>query len=130
METKHTPAPWKLGRMGVVISENSKGIEIVGAMGKEAFEYYGGNLIGESISQANAKRIVECVNACEGIPSSILTSPSRKNHAFFEAIEFELKYNELKEVIEDIIKHLDEGIHLTLRKDSIIVEALRNTINQ
>jgi len=40
------------------------------------------------------------------------------------------KYNELKEVIEDMIKHLDEGIHLTLRKDSIIVEALRNTINQ
>jgi hypothetical protein len=40
------------------------------------------------------------------------------------------KYNELKEVIENIIEHLDEGIHLTLRKDSIIVEALRNTINQ
>ena len=40
------------------------------------------------------------------------------------------KYNELKEVIEDMIKHLDEGIHLTLRKDSIIVEALRNSINQ
>jgi hypothetical protein len=40
------------------------------------------------------------------------------------------KYNELKEVIEDMIKHLDEGIVLTLRKDSIIVEALRNSINQ
>lgn len=40
------------------------------------------------------------------------------------------KYNELKEVIEDMIKHLDEGIVLTLRKDSILVEALRNSINQ
>jgi regulator of replication initiation timing len=40
------------------------------------------------------------------------------------------KYNELKEVIEDIIEHLDEGRVLTLRKDSILVEALRNTINQ
>ena len=39
-------------------------------------------------------------------------------------------YNELKEVIEDMIKHLDEGIVLTLRKDSIIVEALRNSINK
>ncbi len=39
------------------------------------------------------------------------------------------KYNELKEVIEDMIKHLDEGIVLTLRKDSVIVEALRNSIN-
>jgi hypothetical protein len=40
------------------------------------------------------------------------------------------KYNELKEVIENIIEHLDEGRALTLRKDSIIVEALRNSINQ
>jgi hypothetical protein len=40
------------------------------------------------------------------------------------------KYNELKEVIEDMIKHLDEGIVLTLRKDSIIVKALRNSINK
>jgi hypothetical protein len=39
------------------------------------------------------------------------------------------KYNELKEVIEDMIKHLDEGRVLTLRKDSVIVEALRNSIN-
>jgi esterase/lipase len=39
------------------------------------------------------------------------------------------KYNELKEVIEDIIQHLDEGRVLTLRKDSIIVEVLRNSIN-
>jgi hypothetical protein len=40
------------------------------------------------------------------------------------------KYNELKEVIENIIEHLDEGRVLTLRKDSIIVEALRNSINK
>lgn len=40
------------------------------------------------------------------------------------------KYNELKEVIENIIEHLDEGRVLTLRKDSILVEALRNSINQ
>ena len=55
------------------------------------------------------------------------------NEIFEQAKEMEEqqneKYNELKEVIEDMIKHLDEGIHLTLRKDSIIVEALRNTIN-
>jgi hypothetical protein len=40
------------------------------------------------------------------------------------------KYNELKEVIENIIEHLDEGRVLTLRKDSIIVETLRNSINK
>jgi len=123
METKHTPTPW------IVKDTNMMGTYIYSEHP---------NLLLASMSQtradneciANAKRIVECVNACKGIPSSILTSPSRKNNAFFEAIEFELKYNELKEVIENIIEHLDEGRVLTLRKDSIIVEALRNTINK
>ena len=127
---EHTPTPWKLGRMGAVVSESSEGIEMGGAMGKEAIKYYGGNLIGESISQANAKRIVECVNACEGVPSEILTSLNKNNDPFFECIESELKYNELKDVIENIIQYLDEGKVLTLRKDSIIIEALRNSINK
>ena len=39
------------------------------------------------------------------------------------------KYHDIKEVLEDIIQHLDEGRVLTLRKDSVIVEALRNSIN-
>ena len=40
------------------------------------------------------------------------------------------KYEEIKEVLEDIIQHLDQGRILTLRKDSIIIEALRNSINK
>lgn len=67
METTHTPEPWKLGRAGSVISESKDGLEIIGATGEEAINYYGGNLIAESISQANAARIVACVNACAGI---------------------------------------------------------------
>lgn len=117
---EHTPTPWKLGRLGAVVSESSEGIEMGGAMGKEAVKYYGGNLIGESISQANAKRIVECVNALEGIESEQMLNL---------VIESK-KYQEIKEVLENMIEHLDQGRILTLRKDSIIIEALRNSINK
>lgn len=122
METKHTPTPWRVEYKpaSTYIFSNEPNFLLLSMSYTQT----------DKTTIANAKRIVECVNACEGMPSSILTSTSRKNHAFFEAIEFELKYNELKEVIEDMIKHLDEGIVLTLRKDSILVEALRNTINQ
>lgn len=35
-------------------------------------EYYGGHLIAESITSANARRIVACVNACEGISTDAI----------------------------------------------------------
>lgn len=35
-------------------------------------EYYGGHLIAESITSANSRRIVACVNACEGISTESL----------------------------------------------------------
>ena len=63
---KHTPEPWE-AYYGCVIAESEQGITINGGTGKEAREYYGGNLIGESISDANADRIVACVNACAGM---------------------------------------------------------------
>lgn len=72
--------------------------------------------------QANAARIVECVNAMEGIedPSNL--------RATWDAIkELELdKYIELKKVIVDVIKLIDEGREL--HPTSIIIEALRHAI--
>ena len=117
MKSKHTPTPWKLGKMYCVVAESNKNLSIVS---KDAFKYYGGNLIGESISQANAKRIVECVNALEGI----------EGEQMLNLVIESKKYQEIKEVLENMIEHLDQGRILTLRKDSIIIEALRNSINK
>lgn len=63
MENKHTPTPWRTGIPGTVVADSSDGITIGGATGQENVDYYGGNLIGESISKANAEHIVKCVNA-------------------------------------------------------------------
>ena len=61
--SKHTPEPWRVGRHGTVVSDTP----VPGIGGSDAVEYYGGHLIGESITEANARRIVACVNACAGM---------------------------------------------------------------
>ena len=123
MESKHTPTPWKLGRTGAVVSESIEGIEMRGAMGKEAVKYYGGNLIGESISQANAKRIVECVNALEGIDEPM---KFMKHYKAIEYMEIDKKYHNLKDVVQDVIRLIDEGREIT--QSSIIINAIRYAI--
>ena len=61
--SNHTPEPWRVGRPFTVVSDTP--VPEMG--GSDAVEYYGGHLIGESIIEANARRIVACVNACEGM---------------------------------------------------------------
>lgn len=61
--SNHTPEPWRVGRAGSVVSDTP----VPGMGGSDAVEYYGGHLIGESIIEANARRIVACVNACAGM---------------------------------------------------------------
>ena len=61
--SNHTPEPWRVGRPFTVVSDTP--VPEMG--GSYAVEYYGGHLIGESIIEANARRIVACVNACAGM---------------------------------------------------------------
>ena len=61
--SNHTPEPWRVGRPFTVVSDTP--VPEMG--GSDAVEYYGGHLIGESIIEANARRIVACVNACAGM---------------------------------------------------------------
>lgn len=60
----YTKGVWKVGRGGYCVVSQEPVPEVNGS---DAVEYYGGHLIGESMSEANAKRIVECVSACDGM---------------------------------------------------------------
>lgn len=60
----YTKGVWKVGRGGYCVVSQEPAPEVNGS---DAVEYYGGHLIGESMSEANAKRIVECVSACDGM---------------------------------------------------------------
>lgn len=56
--------PWRIGRPGTVVSNTHVGSA---GRGHDDTEYYGGFLICESITHANAARIIACVNACAGL---------------------------------------------------------------
>jgi hypothetical protein len=61
METKHTPEPW----ITKVYEENQT--RILGPIEEDGNRHWIGDIIGPLSNKANAKRIVECVNAFEGI---------------------------------------------------------------
>ena len=65
----YTKGPWMVGKTNCVISENDNGLELNGAKGQEAIEYYGGNLICESVSEANAKLIAAAPEMLEALKS-------------------------------------------------------------
>lgn len=65
---KHTPGPWRGNRgMGWIVSDSAEGITIDGAADDTATQYYGGNLIAESVSPNNMPLIAaapDLLDAC------------------------------------------------------------------
>lgn len=68
MNAKHTPGPWFISRPYQTLYIESR---IAGGMIQEVASI-GPNANGWSESEANARRIVACVNACDGIPTEVL----------------------------------------------------------
>jgi hypothetical protein len=66
--SNHTKTPWRTGKSHCVVADEP----VPGMNGSDAFEYYGGHLIAESVTPKNARRIVACVNACVGISNEEL----------------------------------------------------------
>ena len=62
---KHTPAPWEVGKsQRTVVYCNGQQSKIVAHMNSN--DLYVNNRFQEGEPQANAERIVACVNACAG----------------------------------------------------------------
>ena len=101
--SNHTPEPWRVGRPGAVVSDTP--VPEMG--GSDAVEYYGGHLIGESITEANALRIVACVNACEGISTDRLEK-AKQLELEPEAFPVWKAYCEKKMQLEDVTEQRDE----------------------
>jgi len=60
MNRKHkfTPGPWRISKKSdAVIADSTESLCIPGSFGDDAKEYYGGNLIGESIAPGNRNLI-------------------------------------------------------------------------
>jgi hypothetical protein len=58
MKEKFTPGPWRRGKAGgCVVSDSNENLTVRGAYESGCIEYYGGYLIGESMTPSNAALI-------------------------------------------------------------------------
>ena len=105
--SNHTPEPWRVGRPGAVVSDTP----VPGMGGSDAVEYYGGHLIGESIIEANARRIVACVNACRGIGTDELEQHGLVSAVGYELIELTKQRDELLRDMQDVLDMLINQPH-------------------
>ena len=105
--SNHTPEPWRVGRPGTVVSDTP----VPGMGGSDAVEYYGGHLIGESIIEANASRIVACVNACRGLGTDELEQHGLVSAVGYELIELTKQRDELLRDMQDVLDMLINQPH-------------------
>jgi hypothetical protein len=63
MSAKHTPTPWRLGKSGAIVCETP--IPEMRSDIPENQEFYGGHLVAESVTKANAEFIVLVCNSHE-----------------------------------------------------------------
>lgn len=63
MNTEHTPGPWRIGNGSFIISDHPA----PGITGSDDVQYYGGHLICESVSQANARLIAAAPDLLEAL---------------------------------------------------------------
>ena len=62
--SKHTPGPWQIGKnFGSVVCDTP----VPGISGSDDTEYYGGHLIAESVTEANARLIAAAPELLEAL---------------------------------------------------------------
>lgn len=71
-EQKHTPGPWHVGRKVGNMIYARDGLDVIAECDSSIDD------VPRSVGEANARRIVACVNACEGISTADLESGAVK----------------------------------------------------
>lgn len=66
--SEHTKGLLRVGHSGAVVADHP----IPEMSGSDAVEYYGGHMVAESVTAANARRLAACWNACDGFTTEEL----------------------------------------------------------
>lgn len=85
---KHTPEPWEHGKSNEVVSDSPV------YNGDDSNKYYGKYLVCESITEANASRVIACVNAFAGVdnPETMLNKLRADREILIDALKMYLQY--------------------------------------
>ena len=65
---EHTKGLLRVGHSGAVVADHP----VPEMSGSDAVEYYGGHLVAESVTAANARRLAACWNSCDGFTTEEL----------------------------------------------------------
>ena len=75
--SKHTPGPWQIGKnFGSVVCDTP----VPGISGSDDTEYYGGHLIAESVTEANARLIAAAPELLEALRMFVVWYGRRDKH--------------------------------------------------
>lgn len=66
--SEHTKGLLRVGHSGAVVADHP----VPEMSGSDAVEYYGGHLVAESVTAANARRLAACWNSCDGFTTEEL----------------------------------------------------------
>lgn len=100
MKQDHTPEPWLEGNPSdAIVAENP-----VHYMGDndEHRDHYGGYVIAESMTVANRRRALACVNACQGISTKDLEESCRPAPTLKDVLLELYKFQEQDDKKDDI----------------------------
>jgi len=67
-DTEFTPGPWRLGYAHAVVADSTEGLTIRGSIKPE---YYGGNMIAESVAPANCHLISAAPELYEALQGTV-----------------------------------------------------------
>lgn len=82
-EKRFTPGPWRLGRVGSVVSDSP----VEGMGGSDAIEYYGGHCVCESVVEPNAHLIAAAPDLYDALRSLLLSLNDVLSPDFSRALE-------------------------------------------
>lgn len=65
--SEHSKTPWRMGsaRYGAIVADEV--VNNLGSNTEESVKAYGGYMVAESVSKANAEHIINCVNSHDAL---------------------------------------------------------------
>lgn len=96
--SKHTPEPWKVQHPHA------------GQRGWEIADSSGLNQVSQDVTEANARRIVACVNACRGLPTDELEQKGLVAAVGTQLLDVERQRDELLAALEEARRAIGEHL--------------------
>ncbi|MEA9440033.1 hypothetical protein VCX45_04850 [Aeromonas caviae] len=123
--SEHTKGLLRVGRPGAVVADHP----VPEMSGSDALDYYGGHMVAESVTAANARRIVACWNACLGLPTDELEQRGLASAFGNQLLQVEKQRDVLLELLREARNPLITAMEVSSEDASAETEELLERID-